>query len=85
MMANAIKRLTSAKNVANAAVADGIWRKYSRERRRAGLSVTPRPPPLTGLHLTLLKGRWVQAWCAHLPGAKRVRVDSLHAQTRSNT
>lgn len=51
------------------------------ERRRAGLSVTPRPPPLTGLHLTLLKGRRVQAWCAHLPAAKRVCVDRLHPQT----
>lgn len=83
-MANAIKRLTD-RNVAKAAEAIVIWRKYSTERRRAGLSVTPPPPPLTGLHLTLLKGRWVQAGGAHLPGAKRVRVDRLHAQTRSNT
>lgn len=41
--------------------------------------------PLTGLHLTLLKGGGVQARCAHLPGAKRVRVDSWHPQTRANT
>lgn len=62
-----------------------IMRKYSMERRRAGLSVTPLPPPLTGLHLTLLKGRWGQARCAHLPGAKGVCVYSLHPQTWSNT
>lgn len=39
----------------------------------------------TGLHLTLLKGRWVQAWGAHLPGAKRVGVYRWHPQTRTNT
>lgn len=60
-------------------------RKYSAEQRKAGLSVTPLLPPLTGLDLTLLKGRWVQAWCAHLPGAKWVRVYRLHPQTRPNT
>lgn len=59
-------------------------RKYSAEQRRAGLSVTPLPPPLTGLHLTLLKGGWVQAWCAHLPGAKRISAYCRHSQTRAD-
>lgn len=67
------------------AMAVSIRRKYSMERRRAGLSVTPPPPPLTGLHLTLLKGRWVQAGGAHLPGAKWVCVYRLHPQTGADT
>lgn len=60
-------------------------RKYSAEQRKAGLSVTPPLPPLTGLDLTLLKGRRVQAGCAHLPGAKRVCAHCLHAQAGANT
>lgn len=60
-------------------------RKYSAEQRKAGLSVTPPLPPLTGLDLTLLKGRRVQAGCAHLPGAKRVCAHCLHAQTGPDT
>jgi len=49
-----------------------IAEEIQRRAAQGGLSVTPLPPPLTGLHLTLLKGRRVQAWCAHLPGSKRI-------------
>lgn len=60
-------------------------RKYSAEQHKAGLSVTPPRPPLTSLDLTLLKGRRVQAGCAHLPGAKRVCAHGLHAQAGPDT